>query len=99
MIEKKLTNYQADILKAIVNDSIKVISYRNPQVQLWDIAKDKSLHEVSEALDSLENDFGVLTSDSTEPTLRFGIFSECEYKVKLDEVKQLYDSYAREKRE
>jgi len=94
MVEKKLTDYQIEILNVIVKDSIKTISYHNPQTQLRNITKGKSLEETLDALRFLESDFGVLALD---PTLRFGIFSKCGYRVNLDQAKNLHDSYVKEK--
>ena len=92
---KKLTDYQADILEVIVNNSVEAISYHKPQMQLTDVVKGKSPYETSEALRSLEKDFGVLALD---PKLKFGFFSRCGYMViNLDQAKKLYDSYAKEK--
>ena len=91
---KKLTDYQMEILSAIVNDSIKAISYRNPKKNLGEIVEGKSRDETLEALGSLEKEFGIVVLD---PSLKFGIFNRCGYRVvDLDKTKQLYDSHAKE---
>ena len=96
MEEEKLTDYQADIIEAIVNNSIEIISYKKPQIQLGSIVENKSSDETLEAFRSLEDNFGVLDLD---PALKFGRFSKCGYRVNLDKAKKLYDSYVKEKEE
>jgi len=98
MEKAKLTDYQADILEVIKNNSIEAISYHKPQMQLGDVVKGRSPNETSEALKSLENKFGVLALD---PKLKFGPFNKkCGYRViDLDQAKKLYDSYVREREE
>ncbi len=97
MDEKKLTDSQAAIIEAIVNNSIETISYNKPQMQLGDVVKDKGYDETLDALGGLEKEFGVLSFD---PILKFGLFNTCGYHViNLDRAKELYDSYSREKRE
>ncbi|GAI80378.1 unnamed protein product [marine sediment metagenome] len=97
MAEEKLTDYQADILEVIVNNSVETISYHKPQIQLGSVVENKSKDETAEALRSLENKFGVLALD---PKLKFGPFNKCGYRViNLDQAKKLYDSYVREREE
>ncbi len=97
MEEKKvLSDYQIEIIKKVVDDSIEAISYHKPQMQLGDVVKDKSHDETLGALGSLEKEFWVLAFD---PKLKFGFFDRCGYTVNLDKAKELYDSYAEEKRE
>jgi len=96
MEKAKLTDYQADIVKAIINNSIEKISYHKPKMQLGSIVENKGFDETSVALSSLENKFGVLALD---PELKFGMFSKCGYRVDLDEAKKVYDSYLKEKKE
>jgi hypothetical protein len=99
MAEKELTDYQINILECIVFGSIEAISYHKPQKQLEaaaknfyhqrKVTKNKNLEKTQEALSSLEKDFDVLTLD---PTLRFGIFNKCGYRVDLDKARNLYES-------
>ena len=95
MSEKILTNYQIYILKIIINDSVKTISYHHPEKNLGKIVEGKSHKETLGALDSLEKDFWTLDFD---PKLKFGLFDRCGWRV-LDGAKTLYDSYAEEKKE
>ena len=64
-------------------------------MQLGDVITDtnKNPGKTLDALESLQNDFDVLTSDSVEPPIKFGIFAGSEYKVNLEKAKELYDSY------
>ena len=96
MEEKKLTDYQADIVEYIIRNSVETISYHKPQMQLGSIVENKGFDETSVALRSLESKFGVLSLD---PTLKFGMFSKCGYRVNLDEAKKIYGSYIKERRE
>jgi len=101
MEEKKLTDYQVEILEEVVGGSIEAIHYRtqktmtNNKVQnkLEGIMKGKSLAETRTALESLENDFGILRLD---PLIKVGLFLKCWYRV-LDKAKELYNSYLEEK--
>lgn len=95
MEEKKLTDYQVEIVKEIGNSLIEAISYKKPKIQLGDIVKNKSREETLDALRSLENDHGILDLD---PTINFGFGKGGKggYRV-LDKAKELYGSYLKEK--
>ena len=88
--EKKLTDYQVQILKKIVENVLETVSYRNPGRNLGELVTSKNRNEFLNALRSLESDFGVLAFD---PLLKSGFFNKGGYKVKLEETKRLYYSY------
>ncbi len=86
--ERILNGYQIEILKKVVTDSVKAISYHKPQKQLGDVVENKSHDETIDALSSLENHFRVLDFDSA---IKFGR-SRCGYLVNLGKAKELYSS-------
>ncbi len=90
--DKKLTDYQLQILKRIVDNVLPTVSYRNPGRNLGDLATRENRGEFLTALRSLESDFGVLAYD---PSIKSGLFDKGGYKVDLEKAKALYETYQR----
>jgi len=84
---KTLTDYQVRILEKILQDSIKTVTYRNPQKELGDLAEDPT--KVSDAFHYLENK-GVL---ALKPVKKLGIWDRSVYEIDLAKSRTLFDSY------
>lgn len=88
--EKKLTPYQFEVLKKIVENLLETVSYRNPGRNLGNLITGKNRVEFLKALRSLESDFGILAYD---PKIKSGLFDRGGYRVNLEKAGELYYSY------
>jgi len=87
--EEKPSEFQVKVLETILNNSIKSISYKHPEIELGDVVEGKNLEEILKVLRKLEEK-GAL---SYTPKKKFWFFDKSSYVVDMAQAEDVYDSY------
>ena len=86
--EEKPSELQIQILETILENSIESISYQNPEIELRDVVKGKSLEEIRKVLRNLSNQRALEYLPK-----RFLLFDKSLYVVDMARARDLSDSY------